>query len=119
MFSANAWPREMQNGSTGLSKRNGAKFREFSRNFPKLADWAVHGRSLCLAALGAGILKQGTVLLHNPVHLFGVINNQLSYSWEKRGFRHVITCKREFLETFNLISTRIVERKMITMRREL
>ena len=25
------------------------------------------GRSLCLAALGAGILKQGTFLLHNPV----------------------------------------------------
>ena len=55
----------------------------------------------------------------DEIHLFGVINNQLSYSWEKRGFRHVITCKREFLETFNLISTRIVERKRITMRREL
>ena len=27
---------------TGLSKRNGAKFRELSQNFPKLTDWAVH-----------------------------------------------------------------------------
>ena len=37
---------------TGLSKRNGAKFRELRDNFPKLTDWAVHGRSLCLAAVG-------------------------------------------------------------------
>ena len=32
------------NGHTGLSKRNGAKFRELSQSFAKLADWAVHGR---------------------------------------------------------------------------
>ena len=44
-----------------------AKFPELSQNFPKLADWAVLGRSLCLAELGAGIFKQGTFLLHIPV----------------------------------------------------
>ena len=38
-------------------------------NFPKLADWAVHGRSLFLAALGAEIFKQGTILLHYPVYV--------------------------------------------------
>ena len=54
--------------STGLSKRNGAKLRELSQNFTKLADWAVHGRSLFLAAVGAEIFKHGTILLHNPVH---------------------------------------------------
>ena len=52
---------------TGLSKRNGAKLRELSDNFPKLADWAVHGRSLCLATLVAGVLKQGTIILHRPL----------------------------------------------------
>ena len=31
---------------TGLSKTNGAKFRELSQNFPKLADWAVHRSSV-------------------------------------------------------------------------
>ena len=36
-------------------------------NFPKLADWAVHGRPSFVAAVGAGIFKQGTFLLHHPV----------------------------------------------------
>ena len=45
--------------STGLSKRNGAKFSELSQNFPKLADKAVHGSSLCLAALGAEFSNRG------------------------------------------------------------
>ena len=53
--------------STGLSKRNDAKFRELSQNFPKFADWAVHGRSLCRAAVGARIFKQGTIILHKAV----------------------------------------------------
>ena len=61
--------RSRRRTNTGLSKRNGAKFREFSRNFPKLADWAVYGRSLFLAALGARIFKQGTILLHYPVYV--------------------------------------------------
>ena len=55
-----------------MSKISNAKFRELSQNFPKLADWAVHwviGRSLRLAALGAGTFKQGTILLNNPVKL--------------------------------------------------
>ena len=54
---------------TGLSKRNGAKLRELSYNFPKLADMAVHGRPHRVAAVGAGIFKQGTFLLHHPVQL--------------------------------------------------
>ena len=32
-----------------------------------MADWAVHGRPHCVAAVGAGIFKQGTILLHHPV----------------------------------------------------
>ena len=36
--------------SSGLSKRNCAKFRELSLNFPKLADWLSIGRPRCLAA---------------------------------------------------------------------
>ena len=32
-----------------------------------MADWAVHGRPHCVAAVEAGIFKQGTILLHHPV----------------------------------------------------
>ena len=32
-----------------------------------MADWAVHGRPHCVAAVCAGIFKQGTILLHHPV----------------------------------------------------
>ena len=53
--------------STGLSKRNGAKFRELSQNLPKLADCATHWRVTLLGRTGVGIFKQGTFLSHNPV----------------------------------------------------
>ena len=32
-----------------------------------MADLAVHGRPHCVAAVGAGIFKQVTFLLHHPV----------------------------------------------------
>ena len=54
--------------STGLSKRNGAKFRELSQG--SFRNWQIGlciSRSLCQAALEAGFFKQGTFLLHNPV----------------------------------------------------
>ena len=37
-----------------------------------MADWAVHGRPHCVAAVGAGIFKQGTILLHHPVQEIGL-----------------------------------------------
>ena len=52
---------------TGLSKRNGAKLRELSLNFPKLADWLYIGWLSCLAALGWEFSNKGTFLLHDPV----------------------------------------------------
>ena len=46
-----------------------AKFRELSQM--KLADWAAHGWSSFLAALGAGIFKHAGIILHTSVfHLF-------------------------------------------------
>ena len=47
-----------------------AKFWELSQILPKLADWAVHGWSSRLAALGAGIFKQAGIILHTSVHVF-------------------------------------------------
>ena len=54
------------NFHTGLSKRNCAKFRELSHNFPKLVDCAVHWE----VNLPVRISKQGTFILHNPVSVF-------------------------------------------------
>ena len=47
------------NRTTGLSKRNGAKFRELSLNFPWLADWLCNSRPRCRAALGREFSKRG------------------------------------------------------------
>ena len=44
---------------TGLCKRNGAKFRELSSNFPKLADWLCMGWQIYLAAHGREFLNRG------------------------------------------------------------
>ena len=41
---------------TGYSKRIGAKFRELSSNFLKLADWLCMGWPICLAAKFFGII---------------------------------------------------------------
>ena len=56
-------------GTTGLSKRNGAKFRELILNFPKLADCLCMGWLSCLAALGRKFSDRGTFILHRPVHV--------------------------------------------------
>ena len=50
-----------------LSKRNSAKFRELTKNFPKLADWAVHWQVTLPGCMGSGIFGHGTFILHNPV----------------------------------------------------
>ena len=55
------------NFHTGLSKRNCAKFRELSHNFPKLADWAVHWQDT--GCTGVKNFQTGTFLLHNPVFI--------------------------------------------------
>ena len=44
---------------TGLSKRNDARFRELSSNFPKLADWLCIGWPSCLGALGREFSNRG------------------------------------------------------------
>ena len=50
--------------STGLSKRIGAKFREFSLNFPKLSDWLCMGWPIFLAVLARlGSVTLGFVTL--------------------------------------------------------
>ena len=54
-------------GITGLSSRNGAKFRELSLNFPRLADWLCMGWPSCLAALEREFSNWGAFLLHDPV----------------------------------------------------
>ena len=57
-----------KNNNYAKKEGRGVKlFREISHNFPKLADWAVHGWSSCLAALGAGIFKHAGILLHTSV----------------------------------------------------
>ena len=53
---------------TGLSKRRGDKLGELRKNFPKLSDWAVHWLVTLPGRTGAGIFKQGTFLLHIPLH---------------------------------------------------
>ena len=53
----------------GLSKRNEAKFREFSLNFPKLADWLCMGWPSILVVLGREF-SNGTFLSHDPVQVF-------------------------------------------------
>ena len=55
-------------GGTGVSKRNGAKFRELSFNFPKLAAWLCMGLFSCLASLRREFSKTGTFILHDPVY---------------------------------------------------
>ena len=82
---------------TGLSKRNGAKLRELSYNFPKLADWAVHGRPHCVAAVGAGIFKQGTILLHHPVCVdTRCLNYVLGLSLNARKIYFMLLCVLNF-----------------------
>ena len=43
-----------------------------------MADWAVHSRPHCVAAVEAGIFKQGTILLHHPVK-FSALSFYLIY----------------------------------------
>ena len=59
-----------------MSKRNGAKLRELSLNFPKLADWLYIGWLSCLAALGREFSNKGTFLLHDPVLYMCRIGNK-------------------------------------------
>ena len=51
---------------TGLSKRSAAKFRELSQKFPKLADWAVPGRT------GAESFQMAQFLMHTPLCTAGI-----------------------------------------------
>ena len=51
---------------TGLSKRNGAKLRELSQNFPKLADWAVHWQVTLLGSTGGGNFQTGDISFARP-----------------------------------------------------
>ena len=53
--------------STGLSKRNGAKFGELSQNFPKLADGDVHREATLVGRTWGGNFKTGDISFHNPV----------------------------------------------------
>ena len=41
-------------GYFSMSNRNGAKFRELSQTFPKLADWAVHWQVTLPGCTGDG-----------------------------------------------------------------
>ena len=53
------------NRTTGLSKRNGAKIRELSLNFPSLADWLCNSRPRCRAALGRNF-QRGAISFAPP-----------------------------------------------------
>ena len=82
--SSNEW--EVQSNlicfqSTGLSKRNGAKLRELSLNFSKLADWLCIGWPSCLAALRREFSNRETFLLHHPVHRFSEYGTTYQMSW--------------------------------------
>ena len=52
--------------STGLSKRNGAKFRELSQNFPKLADWFVHWQVNLPGCTVGGNFQKGDISFAQP-----------------------------------------------------
>ena len=81
--------------STGSSKRNGAKFRELSLNFPKLADWLCMGWPSCLAALGREFSNRGTFLLHDPVCGFSMMEQVslcpvwLTENWLGSSINHI------------------------------
>ena len=53
----------------GWAKEMALSWENWARTFRNWLIGLCIGRSLCLAALGAGIFKQGTILLHNPVHV--------------------------------------------------
>ena len=59
-----------------------AKFWELSQNFPKLADWAVHGWSSFLAALGAGIFKHARIILHTSVETIRSLEQENYIFWK-------------------------------------
>ena len=50
-----------KNECIGLSKMKGAKFRELSSNFPKLADWLCMGWPFVPGSPWSGIFKQGDI----------------------------------------------------------
>ena len=55
--------------TSGLSKRNAAKFRELCSNFLKLAEWLWMGWPSCLAALGLAFSNRGTFPLRQYMQL--------------------------------------------------
>ena len=81
---------------TGLSKRNGTKFRELSLNFPKMARSLCIGRPSCLAAQRQEFSNRGTFLLHDPVQC-SLLNRKWPSFASERATRNAVS--RQFPAT--------------------
>ena len=78
--------------STGLSKRDGAKFSELGLDFPKLADWLCMGRPSFLAAIRWEFSNRGTFLLLDPVHCILILSQDYGVTrgqWSTRAVRNL------------------------------
>ena len=60
-------------GYTGLSKRNAAKFRELSQNFPKLAGWAVHWQVTLSGCTWDGNFQQWDISFAQPCRMSSLL----------------------------------------------
>ena len=81
---------------TGLSKRNGTKFRELSLNFPKMAHSLCIGMPSCQAAQGREFSNRGTFLLHDPVQC-SLLNRKWPSFASERATRNAVS--RQFPAT--------------------